>query len=178
MVGCSARERDGLHVPCRLESRWGTPERGQGGQKLPGDLASSVQSPESGRQRQRKWEDCTWCILKLGPTLPQEGKPGAGATEPGRRDGERGEGPGVSAASSAALLAPLPGSQGGGCRPHARDPPPAAALAVAGLMAEGGAPAAFVEGEGPDHRSWFQWSGSSLVRSAEVCETAEVWHCV
>lgn len=109
MVGCSARERDGLHVPCRLESRWGTPERGRGGQKLPGDLASSVQSPESGRQRQRKWEDCTWCILKLGPTLPQEGKPGAGATEPGRRDGEQGEGPGVSAASSAALLAPLPG---------------------------------------------------------------------
>lgn len=88
-----------------------------------------------------------------------------------------GRGPGVNAASSAALLALLPGSQGGGCRPHARDPPPAAALAAAGLMAEGGAPVAFVEGKGPDHRPWFQWSGSSSVRSAEVsCETAEVWY--
>ena len=36
VAGCLARERDGLHIPRRLESMWGTPERGRGGQKHPG----------------------------------------------------------------------------------------------------------------------------------------------
>lgn len=38
--------------------------------------------------------------------------------------------------------------------PHQGPAPAAAALAAAGLLAEGGAPAVLAEGKGPAHRSW------------------------
>lgn len=91
VAGCSACGRDGLHIPRRLESRWGTPERGRGGQKHPG--SSLVHSePREQPPTPGKW-DCTSCISKLGPTPPPRRKTGSGAaTEPGCRDGEQGRG--------------------------------------------------------------------------------------
>lgn len=130
------------------------------------DPASSTQSPESSHQRQG-----SGIVHRAFPNWdlprPQEGKPGVG--RPRSQAAEMERGPGVNTrplqprwpffqARRAGVAGPTPGTH---C---------AAALAAAGLMAEGGAPAALVEGKGPAGRSWLWRSGSSSVRSAEA------WH--